>query len=188
LRYDIDLLGSRFGVGFETVCHRLSTLQRPQQRGVPFIFVRTDKAGNISKRQSATAFHFSRVGGSCPLWVVHDAFAHPGRIVVQVAQMPDGRSYFWVAKTIAPERRGYLGQHKSFAIGLGCDLAHADKLVYSTGVVLDDPTTAVPIGAGCKICNRTSCAQRAFPYLGGRVVVDENAGSSLPYSSTEQSV
>jgi len=188
LRYDIDLLGRRFGVGFETVCHRLSTLQRPQQRGVPFIFVRTDKAGNISKRQSATAFHFSRVGGSCPLWVVHDAFARPGRIVVQVAQMPDGRSYFWVAKTTAPEGRGYLGQHKSFAVGLGCDLAYANKLVYSAGVVLDDPTTAVPIGAGCKICNRPSCAQRAFPYLGGRVVVDENVGSSLPYSSTDQRV
>lgn len=94
LRYDIDLLGRRFGVGFETVCHRLSTLQRPQQHGVPFIFVRTDKAGNISKRQFTKAFHFSRVGGSCPLWVVHDASAQPGRIVVQVAQMPDGRSYF----------------------------------------------------------------------------------------------
>jgi predicted transcriptional regulator/transcriptional regulator with XRE-family HTH domain len=188
LRYDIDLLGRRFEVGFETVCHRLSTLQRPKKRGVPFIFVRTDKAGNISKRQSATAFHFSRVGGSCPLWVVHDAFAQPGRIARQVAQMPDGRSYFWVAKTTAPEGRGYLGQRKSFAVGLGCDLAYADKLIYSTGVVLDDPTTAVPIGAGCKICNREACAQRAFPYLGGRVVVDENAGSSLPYSSTGQPV
>jgi XRE family transcriptional regulator, fatty acid utilization regulator len=188
LRYDIDLLARRFGVGFETVCHRLSTLQRPRQRGVPFIFVRTDKAGNISKRQSATAFHFSRVGGSCPLWVVHDAFAQPGRIVVQVAQMPDGRSYFWVAKTTAPEGRGYLGQHKSFGVGLGCDLAYADRLVYSTGVVPDDPTTAVPIGAGCKICNRPSCAQRAFPYLGGRVVVEENTGTGLPYSSTGQPV
>jgi XRE family transcriptional regulator, fatty acid utilization regulator len=188
LRYDIDLLGRRFEVGFETVCHRLSTLQRPKKRGVPFIFVRTDKAGNISKRQSATAFHFSRVGGSCPLWVVHDAFAQPGRIARQVAQMPDGRSYFWVAKTTAPEGRGYLGQRKSFAVGLGCDLAYADKLIYSTGVVLDDPTTAVPIGAGCKICNREACAQRAFPYLGARVVVDENAGSSLPYSSTGQPV
>lgn len=184
LRYDIDLLGWRFEVGFETVCHRLSTLQRPACRGVPFIFVRTDKAGNISKRQSATAFHFSRVGGSCPLWVVHDAFAQPGRIVTQVAQMPDGRSYFWIAKTTAPEGRGYLGQHTSFAIGLGCDLAHADKLVYSTGLALDDPGTAVPIGAGCKICNRTACAQRAFPYLGGQVAVDENTGGSLPYSPT----
>jgi predicted transcriptional regulator/transcriptional regulator with XRE-family HTH domain len=186
LRYDIDLLGRRFEVGFETVCHRLSTLQRPQCRGVPFIFVRTDKAGNISKRQSATAFHFSRIGGSCPLWVVHDAFAQPGRIVTQVAQMPDGRSYFWVAKATAPEGRGYLGQHTSFAIGLGCDLAHAHKLVYSTGVAVDDPGTAVPIGAGCKICNRPSCAQRAFPYLGGHVAVDENTGSSLPYSPINQ--
>jgi predicted transcriptional regulator len=182
LRYDIDLLARRFEVGFETVCHRLSTLQRPRLRGVPFIFVRTDKAGNISKRQSATAFHFSRVGGSCPLWVVHDAFTQPGRVVTQVAQMPDGRCYFWLAKTTAPEGQGYLGQHKSFAIGLGCDLAHADKLVYSTGVALDDPGTAVPIGAGCKICNRPSCAQRAFPYLAGRVAVDENTGSGLPYS------
>jgi XRE family transcriptional regulator, fatty acid utilization regulator len=186
LRYDIDLLGRRFEVGFETVCHRLSTLQRPQLRGVPFIFVRTDKAGNISKRQSATAFHFSRVGGSCPLWVVHDAFAQPGRIITQVAEMPDGRSYFWIAKTTAPEGQGYLGQHKSFAIGLGCDLVHADKLVYSTGIALDDPSTAVPIGAGCKICNRPACPQRAFPYLGGRVVADENAGSGLPYSPVTQ--
>jgi XRE family transcriptional regulator, fatty acid utilization regulator len=184
LRYDVDLLARRFEVSFETACHRLSTLQRPQLRGVPFIFVRTDRAGNISKRQSANAFHFSRVGGSCPLWVVHDAFAQPGRIITQVAQMPDGRLYFWIAKTTAPEGQGYLGQHKSFAIGLGCDLAHAVKLVYSTGVALDDPATAVPIGAGCKICNRSACPQRAFPYLGARVVVDENTGSSLPYSQT----
>lgn len=75
LRYDIDLLSLKFEVGFETVCHRLSTLQRHGQRGIPFFFVRTDRAGNISKRQSATAFHFSRVGGSCPLWVIHEAFA-----------------------------------------------------------------------------------------------------------------
>ena len=74
LRYDIDLLGQRFGVSFETICHRLSTLQRSESRGVPFFFVRVDRAGNISKRQSATDFHFSHVGGSCPLWNVYEAF------------------------------------------------------------------------------------------------------------------
>src|SRR5690606_24954868 len=63
LRYDIDLIGRRFGVGFESVCHRLSTLQRPGARGVPFFLIRVDRAGNISKRQSATDFHFSRAGG-----------------------------------------------------------------------------------------------------------------------------
>jgi predicted transcriptional regulator len=71
-------LGYRFGVGYETVCHRLSTLQRTEARGVPFFFIRVDRAGNISKRQSATDFHFSRLGGSCPLWNVYAAIAHPG--------------------------------------------------------------------------------------------------------------
>ncbi|MFB6570896.1 ImmA/IrrE family metallo-endopeptidase, partial [Streptomyces noursei] len=64
VRYDVELLSARFGVGFETVCHRLSTLQRTGRRGVPFSFLRVDRAGNISKRQSATDFHFSRLGGT----------------------------------------------------------------------------------------------------------------------------
>ncbi|MGY5795453.1 short-chain fatty acyl-CoA regulator family protein len=53
----------RFGVGLETVCHPLSTLQRPTALRVPFFFVCVDRAGNISKRQSATNFDFSRIGG-----------------------------------------------------------------------------------------------------------------------------
>lgn len=120
LRYDIDLLGRRFGVGFETVCHRLSTLQRPSARGVPFFFVRVDRAGNISKRQSATDFHFSRVGGTCPLWNVYEAFAMPGRVLTQLARMPDGRTYLWVARTVTRSRGGHGAPAKTFAIGLGC--------------------------------------------------------------------
>ncbi len=181
VRYDIDQLARRFEVGFETICHRLSTLQRPNARGIPFIFVRTDSAGNISKRQSATAFHFSRVGGNCPLWVVHHAFSRPGQFLTQVAQMPDDRTYFWVARTTASEPSRYLGPDKSFAIGLGCDVAHAGKLIYSVGI---DPTNAesiVPIGAGCKICDRPACPQRAFPYLGRPVHVDPHSSTDLPY-------
>ncbi|QKT06762.1 DUF2083 domain-containing protein [Gordonia sp. X0973] len=185
LRYDVELLGLRFEVGFETACHRLSTLQRPKQRGVPFIFVRTDRAGNISKRQSATAFHFSRVGGSCPLWVVHDAFTSPGRIATQVSSMPDGRSYFWLARTTDEPMQGYLRTRSGFAVGLGCDLAYADRLVYSTGIDLDDPRRIVPIGAGCKVCDRPDCAQRAFPQLGRPILVDDNVAESSPYRSPE---
>ena len=181
LRYDIDQLARRFEVGFETICHRLSTLQRPEARGVPFIFVRTDAAGNISKRQSATAFHFSRVGGNCPLWVVHHAFGRPGEFLTQVAEMPDGRSYFWIARTTSSTPGRYLGPHKSFAIGLGCDLAHADELIYSAGIDLTDSDATVAIGAGCKICDRPACPQRAFPYVGRAVHVDPHASSDLPY-------
>ncbi|KIA61911.1 short-chain fatty acyl-CoA regulator family protein [Nocardia vulneris] len=181
LHYDIDLLGLRFEVGFETICHRLSTLQRQGQRGVPFFFVRTDRAGNISKRQSATAFHFSRVGGSCPLWVVHEAFAYPGRILTQIAEMPDGRRYLWIARTAMTAPQGFGTATKNFAIGLGCDIEYADRLVYSSGLQLDDPATAVPIGAGCKVCERPACAQRAFPNIGSPLAVDENTSTDLPY-------
>lgn len=183
LHYDIDLIGSAFEVGFETICHRLSTLQRPGHRGVPFFFVRTDKAGNISKRQSATAFHFSRVGGSCPLWIVHDAFATPGRIRTQVARMPDGRKYLWIARTTDEQPTvGHLSHPRSFAIGLGCDLDYAHKLVYARGLNLVDPATTVPIGPGCKVCDRIDCAQRAFPQAGRPLEIDENRATTVPYT------
>ena len=183
LRYDIDLLGRRFGVGFETVCHRLSTLQRPEARGVPFFFIRVDRAGNISKRQSATDFHFSRVGGTCPLWNVYEAFSHPGRILTQLAEMPDGRTYLWVARAVSRPTGGYGAPEKTFAIGLGCDLRHAGRLVYSRGLRLDDLAARTPIGAGCRVCDRHSCPQRAFPSLARPPVVDETVSTFAPYSS-----
>nr|WP_269325010.1 short-chain fatty acyl-CoA regulator family protein [Chondromyces apiculatus] len=183
LRYDIDLLRQRFGVGFEVTCHRLSTLQRIDARGVPFFFVRVDRAGNISKRQSATDFHFSRVGGTCPLWNVYEAFAQPGRILRQLAQMPDGRTYLWIARTVARGHGGYAAPTKTFAIALGCDARHAGRLVYSQGLDLDDPSAPTPIGAGCKVCERKGCPQRAFPPMGGKIVVDENERRLEPYSA-----
>ncbi|MGE4372464.1 MAG: short-chain fatty acyl-CoA regulator family protein [Xanthobacter sp.] len=182
-RYDIERLGARFGVGFETICHRLSSLQRPGALGVPFFFIRVDRAGNISKRQSATDFHFSRVGGTCPLWNVYEAFAQPGRILTQMAQMPDGRTYLWIARTVRHSAGGYGQPGKTFAVGLGCDIRHAGRLVYSKGMALDDPEAATPIGAGCKVCERPSCPQRAFPLIGRALRVDENSSAFTPYAA-----
>ncbi|MFF8831189.1 short-chain fatty acyl-CoA regulator family protein [Streptomyces sp. NPDC015131] len=181
LRYDIDLLQARFGVGFETVCHRLSTLQRPGRRGVPFSFLRVDRAGNISKRQSATDFHFSRLGGTCPLWTVYEAFSAPGRIVTQVAEMPDGKRFFWVARTVTRGGHGHRAPRAEFAVALGCELRHAHRLVYAEGVALDDPRAATPIGLGCRICERRDCAQRARPPAGGRLAVDPDRRTHVPY-------
>lgn len=180
-RYDIDLLARRFGVGFETICHRLSTLQRPEARGIPFFFIRVDRAGNISKRQSATDFHFSKVGGSCPLWSVYAAFEQPGRILTQRAQMPDGREYFWIARTVTRRLTGYGQPEKNFAIGLGCDARHAARLIYSKGLDLTDPDAVTPIGAGCKLCERPACPQRAFPALGRPLDISEAVTRFAPY-------
>lgn len=182
-RYDIELLGERFGVGFETVCHRLSTLQRPGALGVPFFFIRVDRAGNISKRQSATDFHFSRVGGTCPLWNVYEAFAQPERVLTQIARMPDERTYLWIARSVSRGRGGYHSPRKTFSVALGCDMRHAGRLVYSDGIDLRNPAAATRIGAGCKICERPACPQRAFPPIGRPLSVDENQTAFAPYAA-----
>ncbi|MEU1673553.1 short-chain fatty acyl-CoA regulator family protein [Streptomyces roseifaciens] len=181
LRYDIERLTDHFGVGYETVCHRLSTLQRPRLRGVPFSFVRVDRAGNMSKRQSATGFHFSRAGGTCPLWNVYEAFAAPGRIHVQIAAMPDGQRYLWTARTVTRQRGGWGEPGKTFAIGLGCEVRHASRLVYSDGLDLANASAATPIGMGCRICERLDCPQRAVPPLGRPLAIDENSSTFVPY-------
>ena len=141
-----------------------------------------DLAGNISKRQSATHFHFSRTGGTCPLWNVYEAFAQPGRVLPQLASMPDGRTCLWIARTVSHGERGYGSPRKTFSIGLGCDIQHAARLVYSKGMDLRDPEVPTPIGMGCKVCERTACPQRAFPFIGRPLVVSENESRFSPYS------
>ncbi|REK90534.1 XRE family transcriptional regulator [Streptomyces inhibens] len=181
VRYDLERLTDRFGLGYETVCHRLSTLQRPRLRGVPFSFVRVDRAGNMSKRQSATGFHFSRAGGTCPLWNVYEAFTAPGRIHVQIAAMPDGQRYLWTARALTRHRGGWGEPGKTFAIGLGCEIRHASRLVYSDGLDLANASAATPIGMGCRICERLDCPQRAVPPLGRPLAIDENSSTFVPY-------
>ncbi|WP_019971943.1 acetate metabolism transcriptional regulator RamB [Mycobacterium sp. 141] len=179
-RYDVERLSAFYSVSYETVSHRLSTLQRPSMRGVPLSFVRVDRAGNMSKRQSATGFHFSSSGGTCPLWNVYETFGNPGKILVQIAQMPDGRNYMWVARTVERRASRYGQPGKTFAIGLGCELRHAHRLVYSDGLDLSGEVST-PIGSGCRVCERDNCPQRAFPALGRALDLDEHRSTVLPY-------
>lgn len=185
LRHDVEKLQSRFNANFEQVCHRLSTLQRPGARGVPFYFVRVDMAGNITKRHSATRFHFARFGGACPLWNVHEAFAQPGKILVQFAQMPDRTTYIGIARTVTKRGGAYMRPSRQFAIGLGCEATYANELVYSAGIDIASEEAAVPIGVNCRICERTDCQQRAFPPIGSKLSVNENHRSFVPYLFTQ---
>jgi predicted transcriptional regulator len=184
-RYDIELLTHRFGVSFEQVCHRLSTLQRPGAKGIPFYLVRVDIAGNISKRFSAAGFHFSRFGGSCPRWVVHEAFMTPGLIRTQVAQLPDGTTFFCMARTLTKESGAFNQPQTQMAIGIGCELGHARELVYADAYDLDRLDRVSEIGVGCRLCERTNCRQRAFPPLQHRLMIDEKVKgvSAYPFST-----
>jgi len=178
-KHDIDRLRTRFQASFEQVCHRLSTLQRPGWRGVPFYFARVDMAGNITKRHSATRFQFARFGGACPLWNVHEAFAAPDRIDVQLAEMPDGSRYISVAKSVSKPSGSYLANDRRYALSLGCEIEHAGSLVYAAGLDLNGP--AARIGVSCRICERTDCTQRAFPPIDRALHVPENERGIVPY-------
>jgi len=173
MRYDVELLQHHFTASWEQVCHRLTTLRKPEASGVPFHFVRVDIAGNISKRFSGTGIRFARFSGSCPRWDVHAAFLTPGRIRTQLSKMPDGTAYFCVARTIR-KSGGYRSGDTLMAVGIGCPVRDARKLVYADGVDLENLDAAVPIGTTCRLCERLDCDQRAFPALQFGMTIDEN--------------
>lgn len=181
LRHDIDPLARAFGVSFEQACHRLSTLQRPGLRGIPFFFCRVDMAGNITKRHSATRMQFARFGGACPLWGVHEAVAIPDRIVVQLGEMPDGVRYVSMAKGLVKPSGRYARAPRRYAVALGCEIDHAANFVYADGLRLIDEATATPIGMSCRLCPRTSCDQRAFPPLDRPIHVEPDRRGVVPY-------
>ncbi|CAM4233788.1 HTH cro/C1-type domain-containing protein [Novosphingobium lubricantis] len=181
LRHDIDQLRRTFGTSFEQTCHRLSTLQRPQARGIPMFFCRVDMAGNITKRHSATRLQFARFGGACPLWVVHEAVAIPDRIHVQAAQMPDGVRYVSIAKGLVKPSSSYHRPPRRYAVALGCEAALADEFIYADGLNLARPETVTRIGVSCRICPRDACDQRAFPPSDRAIAVDPHTRDLVPY-------
>lgn len=184
-RYDIELLQHHFTASWEQVCHRLTTMRRPGASGVSFHFVRVDIAGNISKRFSGTGIRFARFSGSCPRWDVHAAFLTPGRIRTQLSKMPDGTAYFCVARTIRKSYGGYASGDALMAVGIGCPVREARKLVYADGYDLDNLDAAVPIGTTCRLCERLDCEQRAFPPLQIGLTIDENVRGRSFYAPAE---
>jgi predicted transcriptional regulator/transcriptional regulator with XRE-family HTH domain len=174
-RYDVELLGHRFRASFEQVCHRLTTLRRPGEEGIPFHMMRIDIAGNVSKRFSASGFRFARFGGACPRWNVFRAFLTPGMIQTQVSQFPDGSTFFDIARTVGKQSGGFHAPRTGYAISLGCELIHAREMVYADSRDLTNRETFAPVGPTCRLCDRLDCEQRAFPPLQHPLTVSEHA-------------
>ena len=181
VRYDLQRLQRFFGASFEQVCHRLSTLQRPELPGIPFYFAKTDIAGNLLKRSSATRFQFAQFGGPCPLWNVYRAFAHPGQIQVQFASTPDQLTYLNIACTVGRGGGSYLSRPRAVAVVLGCEVRHAAQTVYATGLDIGNPAAADPIGPGCRACERISCRHRSVPPMGRALDVGTAERGVVPY-------
>jgi predicted transcriptional regulator/DNA-binding XRE family transcriptional regulator len=181
-RHDLERLGTRFGASIEQVCHRLSTLQRPGAKGIPFFFVRVDQAGTITKRHSATRLQFARFGGACPLWNVHRAFEQPAQFLRQLAETPDGVRYVSLARDVSKTGGRFGAPVRRYAIALGCEVRHAPNLVYADGLDVGRAEAFEPIGISCRICERKTCHQRSVPPLERQLSVDPDTRDVLPYA------
>jgi XRE family transcriptional regulator, fatty acid utilization regulator len=179
-RYDVERLCNLFGTSFEQTGHRLSTLQRPNARGVPFYFVRIDRAGNITKRHSSTHFQFARFGGTCPLWNVHEAFEAGDRTLVQLAEMPDGFRYICIARAATKSVCSHLAPPRYYALGIGCEISYAQDVVYADGLDLRSAPVA-KIGVNCRLCERNDCPQRATPPIDRALLVDPDRRDFVPF-------
>ena len=173
-RYDVELLQNTFAVSFEQVAHRITCLQDPKMKGIPFHMLRADVAGNISKRFSLSGIEIPRYGGACPRWNIYKAFTMPGKINAAVSKMPDGEKYICIARTVE-KGIGKHGMEKTLlSIGLGCQVKYAKDFVYADSLNLNDKKTETPIGVNCRTCDRMDCQQRAFPPLHKKFDIDLN--------------
>ncbi len=161
-KYDFDHLATRFGVSFEQACHRATTLNREGAQGVPFFFLRIDKAGNVSKRFNATDFHLAEFGGACPRLDIHTAFRTPGRIVPQFVEMPDQSQYFTFSRTVERPTFERFSQDNRLSVTLGCTIEHAREIGYAEEFHLGGGARVTPIGINCRVCPRRNCDQRAY--------------------------
>jgi predicted transcriptional regulator/transcriptional regulator with XRE-family HTH domain len=173
-RYDVELLQNTFAVSFEQVAHRITCLQDPKMKGIPFHMLRADVAGNISKRFSLSGIEIPRYGGACPRWNIYKAFTMPGKINAAVSKMPNGEKYVCIARTVE-KGIGKHGMEKTLlSIGLGCKVKYSKDFVYADSLNLNDKKNETPIGVNCRTCDRMDCQQRAFPPLHKKFDIDLN--------------
>lgn len=181
--YDLTVLQRRFGVSFEQLAHRLTTLQRVGQRGLPFFMARIDRAGQFSKRfVGASGTTLLDSDTSCPFWNVHQAFEQPDRLQVQQIELAGSDAapshWFTLARSITAAD-GAEGARFSVVVGIEARLA--GELAHARGVDLD-PARAQPVGLGCARCFRENCRQRSLPPRATALHFDPVTRSVAPFS------
>ena len=180
--YDLPVLQRRFGVSFEQLAHRLTTLQRVGQRGLPFFMLRLDRAGQASKR-FAGASNSPLVEGDqrCPLWAATRAFERNRELVVQSVELQDmpGAPAHWFTMARTVEGSGAPGEAR-FTVVVGLEARLAEDLAQARGLSLRTED-AQPIGLGCRRCLREDCRQRSFPPANTALRFDPVARSITPF-------
>jgi XRE family transcriptional regulator, fatty acid utilization regulator len=180
VRYDMDILRSRFGVSFEQVANRLTMLQKPGASGISFFLLEIDHAGNRFRRAGAKGFPQSRFGGGCPKLPIHAAFEQPGRILVEDVEMPDGSEFMVIARTLEGPQGAFDERVRRTAILLGCDSAHIRETIYGD-MLRGSAMKPTPIGPICRLCERQGCLARSEPPITRPLGLDEQVSGFSVY-------
>ena len=167
-RYDVERLAHRHQVSFEQACHRLVTLKKPEAAGIPFAFMRADPAGFVTKRFSLPHLPLPRYGHACPIWAVYTAFQSPGRIVRQVAELPGGDRFLFIAKAATKEQAAFSTHRQVVSVMIACDSLHADQIVYADDLDIGEHSPIIPVGPTCRLCSRETCRHREEDPIIGR--------------------
>lgn len=181
--YDLPVLLRRFEVSFEQLAHRLTTLQRVGQRGLPFFMVRTDRAGQVSKLLlGASGADALSTEALCPLWIATKTFERQGEMLSQSISIADRGAapshWLCVARTVSVG--GAMAASGRFSVTLGLNVDVAASLSHARGVDLGE-SAATRIGPGCRRCHRDDCDQRSLPPDSRRLVFDPMGRSNLPF-------
>lgn len=185
--YDLPVLERRFSVSFEQLAHRLTTLQRVGQRGLPFFMVRLDRAGQFSKSfMGASTARFAGEEVSCPLWDAHRAFERAGELVVQYVSLDDAGEGQggWLTMMRSVEGSGAPGDAR-FVVAVGVEAVLATELAQARGLSLR-PADAQRIGPGCIRCYREGCPQRSLPPRGRKLHFDRMRRGTSPFEFGER--
>jgi predicted transcriptional regulator len=160
VRYDIDRLRQIYHASFEQIAHRLVTLRRPGEQGIPFGFLRSDPAGRLTKHFPLPGLLLPNSGHACPLWAIFGAFRTPDTMVRQIVRFADGSRYLFLAQTVQRRTAAFRETVVPTSIMLACNVLHADRTIYSAGLDLQDQSADVPVGPSCRLCTRRECPSR----------------------------
>ncbi len=180
--YDLAVLQYRFGVSYEQLAHRLTTLQRVGHRGLPFFMARIDRAGQFSKRYSGASGALLMEGeASCPLWSAHKAFDRAGILsqTVTFSTRGGGESQ-WRTFSRAVEVPG-REDGTAFVVIVGVEAKLLADLAPGAQDFAEEQLPQT-IGAGCARCDLLECGQRSVPPSGIALEPSRDGRSLLPFA------
>ncbi|MBU0861233.1 MAG: DUF2083 domain-containing protein [Alphaproteobacteria bacterium] len=150
--YDPLRVSAQMGRPLAQVMRRLAALPA-QDDAPPLGLLICDAAGVVRLLKSLPGAGLSRAG-LCPLWPIFTALGQPGRAVAAQAVLPG-----------TPDVR--LTCHAIADVIPHPDGPHMPPLIEATMLLRPDDgpaaAAAVPVGAGCRLCQRTKCPARREP-------------------------